>query len=148
MGKKRIVKKSEERSSSRPTTPKSAEELAVQAKKAQKEGRAYIFSSYNNTMMTLTDDSGNALAQTSAGAMGFKGSRKSTPFAASKTAALLAQIAIAKGIGKIQIFVKGIGPGRDSAMRTLASNPLEILSIRDVTPVPHNGPTPRKPRRV
>ncbi|MDP2641045.1 MAG: 30S ribosomal protein S11 [Candidatus Yanofskybacteria bacterium] len=149
MGKKRIIKKSGE------DTPEVAKEATVQpdlapvsSKKALKEGRIYVSSSYNNTLISVTDASGNVVAQVSAGSVGFKGTRKSTPFAASKVADAIAQIALNKGIGKVSISVKGIGPGRDSALRTFAAKPMEILSVRDITPVPHNGPMPPKPRRV
>jgi len=113
-----------------------------------KEGRIYIFSSYNNTIMTLSDQKGNVLHWKSAGQLGFKGSKKSTPFAASKVAEAVVQVAKKMGIEKISIFVKGIGSGRESALRSVAAHGLEIISIKDVTPVPHNGCRPRKVRRV
>ena len=150
MGKKRIITKSggegdEEKQS---TTGKTAETGKKTSSKKVPEGRIYIYSSYNNTLMSLTDTMGNVLAQMSAGAMGFKGTKKSTPFAASKVADALAQIARNKGMGKVEILVRGIGSGRDSALRSLGSKGFEISSIRDITPIPHNGPRPRKVRRV
>ena len=148
MGKKRIIAKSEE-TVKEPSGVKSTEEvLNVQAPKMRKEGRIYIFSSYNNTKMSLTDPAGNVLSNVSAGAIGFKGARKSTPFAASKVAETLSTTAKNKGIDKVEILIKGIGSGRESALRSFATKGMEILSIRDVTPVPHNGPRPRKVRRV
>jgi len=113
-----------------------------------KEGRIYISSSYNNTVITLTDAKGNVLAWSSAGSIGFKGTKKSTPFAASKTAEGLAQTIKKIGIQKIAIFVKGIGSGRESAIRSFAGRGFDITAITDVTPIPHNGCRPPKARRV
>ncbi|OGZ24772.1 MAG: 30S ribosomal protein S11 [Candidatus Nealsonbacteria bacterium RIFCSPLOWO2_01_FULL_43_32] len=113
-----------------------------------KEGRVYIFSSYNNTLITLTDPRGNVLAASSAGAIGFKGSKKATPFAASKVAETISQKLFSLGIQKVIVFIKGVGGGRESAIRSLANKGLEILSITDTTPVPHNGCRPPKARRV
>ncbi|MDP1538525.1 MAG: 30S ribosomal protein S11 [bacterium] len=113
-----------------------------------KEGRVYIFSSYNNTIITLTDLGGNVLGWVSAGSIGFKGTKKATPFAASKIAEAITQIAQKIGIEKIEVLVKGIGSGRESAIRSLAARGLEIVSIKDMTPVPHNGCRPPKARRV
>ena len=112
------------------------------------EGRIFITSSYNNTIMTLTDARGNVLTWVSAGNIGFKGTKKSTPFAASKVAEALSERAKKIGIGKVWVSIKGIGSGRESALRSLAARGLEILSVRDVTPVPHNGCRPKKTRRV
>ncbi|OGZ20379.1 MAG: 30S ribosomal protein S11 [Candidatus Nealsonbacteria bacterium RIFCSPHIGHO2_01_FULL_43_31] len=113
-----------------------------------KEGRVYIASSYNNTVLTLTDAKGNVLAWSSAGSIGFKGTKKSTPFAASKIAEGLTQTIKKIGIQKISVFVKGVGSGRESAIRSLAGRGFEITSIADVTPIPHNGCRPPKARRV
>ena len=149
MGKKRIIAKSEEAPAKMPSGAQPAGEvLGVQAPRARKEGRIYIFSSYNNTKMSLTDPAGNVLSNVSAGAIGFKGARKSTPFAASKVAETLSTAAKNKGIDRVEILIKGIGSGRESALRSFATKGMEILSIRDITPVPHNGPRPRKVRRV
>ena len=98
--------------------------------------------------MSLCDTKGNVLAQVSAGSMGFKGTKKSTPFAASKVADAISQIARNKGMEKAAILIKGVGSGRDSALRALASKGFEISSVEDITPIPHNGPRPRKVRRV
>ena len=111
-------------------------------------GKIYISSSYNNTIITLTDNQGNVLAWVSAGAIGFKGSKKATPFAASKVAEAIVQTIKKLGIQKLAVFVKGIGSGRESAIRSLAARDLDIVSITDVTPVPHNGCRPPKVRRV
>ncbi len=113
-----------------------------------KEGRIYIFSSYNNTIITLTDSRGDVLTWASAGSIGFKGTKKATPFAASKVAELISQAVKKLGIETVQILVKGIGSGRDSAIRSLAARGLDITSVKDITPVPHNGCRPPKARRV
>ena len=108
----------------------------------------YVYSSYNNTIISLTDNKGNVLVSLSAGRIGFKGTKKSTPFAASKVADAISQLAETKGIGKVEIFIKGVGAGRDSALRSLGTKTFEIMGIRDITPIPHNGPRPPKVRRV
>lgn len=115
---------------------------------ASKTGRIYVVSSYNNTIMSLTDINGNVIANSSAGAIGFKGTKKSTPFAASKVADAISVVAKNKGIGKVEVFMKGIGTGRDAALRALGAKEFEIVSIKDVTPVAHNGPKAPKVRRV
>lgn len=113
-----------------------------------KEGRVYISSTYNNTVMTLTDINGNTLAWSSAGQIGFKGAKKATPFAASKVAENIIQISRKMGIETISVFVKGIGSGRDSALRSLAAKGMNIVLIKDITPIPHNGCRRPKARRV
>jgi small subunit ribosomal protein S11 len=112
------------------------------------EGIAHIQSTFNNTIITITDMSGNAVAWASAGTQGFKGSRKSTPFAAQVAAESAAKKAIDLGVKKISIYVKGPGSGRESAIRSLQAAGLEVNLIRDVTPIPHNGCRPPKRRRV
>ena len=110
-------------------------------------GIAHIHSTFNNTIVTITDESGNAIAWSSAGALGFKGSRKSTPFAAQLTGEAAGQAAIDQGMKNITVNVKGPGPGRESALRALQSAGLEIAAINDRTPVPHNGcRPPKRPR--
>lgn len=140
MGKKRI-KKIE------------AEKIKIQAKRKKiskriTKGRAYIQSTYNNTLITITDCQGNVIAWSSAGSIGFKGPKKATPYAAS----LVAKDVVAKvrdtGLKEIDVFVKGIGSGRESAIRSLNNEGLEVKSIKDVTPIPHNGCRPPKVRRV
>jgi small subunit ribosomal protein S11 len=144
MGKKRVIKKNEDELK-QSSIPKAR---SVSAAKKVKEGRVYIYSSYNNTLLSLTTASGDVLAQVSAGAIGFKGTKKSTPFAASKVVDALTQTAKNRGMERIEVYIKGIGSGRDSALRSLGAKGFDIVSIKDVTPVPHNGPRRRKVRRV
>jgi len=112
------------------------------------EGMAHIQSTFNNTVITITDMSGNALAWASSGGQGFRGSRKGTPFAAQTAAEQVARKVIDQGMRKVDVLVKGPGSGREAAIRALQSAGLEISVIRDVTPIPHNGPRPPKRRRV
>ncbi|MDD6311877.1 MAG: 30S ribosomal protein S11 [Firmicutes bacterium] len=112
------------------------------------KGAAHIRSSYNNTIVTLTDVNGNAISWASAGEMGFKGSKKSTPFAAQTAAETAAKLAVEQGLKTVEVFVKGPGQGRESAIRALQTAGLEITLIKDVTPIPHNGCRPPKRRRV
>lgn len=125
-----------------------AQALNKISKKSVSEGLVHIQATYNNTIITLSDDKGNVLAQASAGAMGFRGTRKSTPYAAAKVAEAIAEKAKAVGMQKAGVKVKGIGSGRESAIRAFAGKGFEIPYIKDVTPLPHNGPKPKKPRRV
>ncbi len=116
-------------------------------KKTVPEGRAYIHSTFNNTIVTITDNDGNAISWASAGTLGFKGSKKSTPFAAGLAAEAAAKAAIDCGMKKVEVSVKGPGPGRDTAIRSLAVAGLEVTAIYDVTPIPHNGcRPPKRPR--
>jgi small subunit ribosomal protein S11 len=117
-------------------------------KKNIPHGVAHIQSTFNNTIVTITDLKGNTVAWGSSGGMGFKGSRKSTPFAAQITASNVAKSAQEHGLAKVDVLVKGIGSGRETAVRSLQAAGLEIGSITDITPVPHNGCRPRKRRRV
>ncbi len=117
-------------------------------KKNVAHGQAHIKSTFNNTIVTITDLQGNTLSWASAGNVGFKGSRKSTPFAAQLAAEAAARRAQEHGLQRVDVFVKGPGSGRETAIRSLAATGLEILGINDVTPVPHNGCRPRKRRRV
>jgi small subunit ribosomal protein S11 len=111
-------------------------------------GVAHIHSSFNNTIITITDPQGNAISWKTAGGMGFKGSRKSTPFAAQMAAEACAKEAINQGMREVEVFVKGPGSGREAAIRSLQAAGLEVNLIKDVTPVPHNGCRPPKRRRV
>jgi small subunit ribosomal protein S11 len=111
-------------------------------------GQAHIKTSFNNTQVTLTDKEGNVIAWESAGSVGFKGSRKSTPFAAQVTAESCAKKGMEHGLQKVEVFVRGPGSGRETAVRSLQAAGLEILGVKDVTPIPHNGCRPRKRRRV
>lgn len=116
-------------------------------KKDIPNGIAFIHSTYNNTIVTLTDERGNAIAWSSAGALGFKGSRKSTPFAAQMASEAAAKAAMEQGMQKVEVSVKGPGPGREAAIRALQAAGLDITAIKDVTPVPHNGcRPPKRPR--
>ena len=117
-------------------------------KKNIERGAAHIRSSFNNTLVTITDVNGNAISWASAGEMGFKGSRKSTPFAAQMAAEQAAKLAMDHGLKSVEVFVKGPGSGREAAIRALQAAGLDVTLIRDVTPVPHNGCRPPKRRRV
>lgn len=117
-------------------------------KKNVESGVAHIHSTFNNTLVMITDVQGNAVAWSSAGALGFKGSRKSTPFAAQMAAEAAAKSAMDQGMKHVEVSVKGPGAGREAAIRALQAAGLEITAIRDVTPVPHNGSRPPKRRRV
>ena len=112
------------------------------------KGAAHIRSTYNNTIITITDMNGNAVSWASAGELGFRGSRKSTPFAAQSAAETAAKIAIEHGMKTVEVFVKGPGSGRESAIRALQATGLEVTLIKDVTPIPHNGCRPPKRRRL
>ncbi|PID78446.1 MAG: 30S ribosomal protein S11 [Deltaproteobacteria bacterium] len=118
------------------------------AKKNISTGVAHILSTFNNSIVSITDTSGNVICWSTSGAMGFKGSRKSTPFAAQMAAEDAAKKAVENGMKTVEVYVKGPGAGRESAIRALQSTGLNVTSIRDVTPVPHNGCRPPKRRRV
>jgi small subunit ribosomal protein S11 len=111
-------------------------------------GNAYIKTSFNNTLVTLTDKEGNVIAWASAGSAGFKGSRKSTPFAAQVTAERAARAGMEHGLQKVDCYVKGPGSGRETAIRSLQAAGIDVTSVKDVTPIPHNGCRPKKRRRV
>ncbi len=117
-------------------------------RKSVPKGRAYIQSTFNNTLVTLTDPNGNVVSAGSAGTAGIKGSRKSTPYAAGLAAERVAKRAMEHGMRQVDVYVKGTGSGREAAIRSLESAGISILSIRDMTPIPHNGCRPRKRRRV
>ena len=128
-----------------------AAKKAVRKKRKERKniekGQAHIQATFNNTLVTLTDMAGNALSWSSAGSLGFKGSRKSTPFAAGMASEAAGKAALDLGVQKVDVEVKGPGPGRESAIRSLQVAGLEIISIKDVTPIPHNGcRPPKKPR--
>ena len=116
-------------------------------KKNVPEGVAHIHATFNNTITTITDKEGNAIAWASSGAIGFKGSKKSTPFAAGMAAEAAGKAAFDIGMRKVEVFVKGLGPGRETAIRSLQTAGLEVTAINDVTPIPHNGcRPPKRPR--
>ena len=117
-------------------------------KKNIERGAAHILSTFNNTIVTITDTKGNALSWASAGELGFRGSKKSTPFAAQSAAELAAKNAMEHGLKTVEVYVKGPGAGREAAIRALQSAGLEVSMIKDVTPIPHNGCRPPKRRRV
>ncbi len=123
----------------------------TQRKKAKRmvpQGQAHIFATFNNTIVTITDTKGNTVSWSSAGAAGFKGSRKSTPYAARLAAQNAARVAADSGMQEMDVIVKGPGPGREQAIRSLQASGIKVKSIRDITPVPHNGCRPKKKRRV
>jgi len=157
MGKKRIIKKSEEELLKETEKTESAEQKATKALKVKnKKGKIvhlekaniYIRSTYNNTLITLTDIQGNVITWASAGSVGFKGPKKATPFAASRVVEVLIEKTRNLNLREVFIFVNGVGSGREQAIRALANHGLEIGGIKDITPSPHNGCRPRKPRRV
>jgi len=111
-------------------------------------GRMYIKATFNNTLVTFTDDKGNVINWTSTGSAGFKGTRKSTPFAATTTIEAAVKTAKEAGLSSVAVYIKGPGPGRDAALRVLRNSGLTVTQIADVTPIPHNGCRPKKPRRV
>ncbi len=130
----------------------SAKKTAVRPKKRERKnidrGSAHIHSSFNNTIVTITDPNGNAISWASAGGMGMKGSRKGTPFAAQMAAESAAKTAVDHGMRTVEVFVKGPGAGREAAIRSLQAAGLDVRMIKDVTPIPHNGRRPPKRRRV
>ncbi len=157
MGKKRVIKKTEEELLKETETREAAEKKAARptpskGKKSKlgqlTQAKVYIQSTYNNTMITLTDLQGNVVAWSSAGAVGFKGPKKATPFAASRVVEALIEKVRNLGLREVTVFVRGVGSGREAAIRALVNYGLEVSSIKDVTPVPHNGCRPPKPRRV
>lgn len=111
-------------------------------------GRIYVQATFNNTIITITDDSGGVIAWASAGQQGFKGARKSTPYAAQTAMQAAIDQAKVRGLQEVAVYVAGVGPGREQAVRAIGSTGLRVASIRDITPIPHNGVRPKKPRRV
>jgi small subunit ribosomal protein S11 len=152
MGKKRIIQQTDEEllkesESIEKGVKKGSESTGSVAPKSQ-GGRIYIFSSYNNTIISLANANGDVISWVSAGSIGFKGTKKATPFAASKVAEAICLAAQKVKIESVAVFVKGIGSGRESAIRSLATHGLNITVIKDTTPIPHNGCRPPKVRRV
>ncbi len=151
MGKKRVAQKSEEELLAE---KKEREEAIRKKEKGEikksrvKKARVYINATYNNTVITLTDKNGDTLSWVTAGSLGFKGTKKATPYAASRVATVIGNKAEKIGIQEIDIYVKGVGSGRNSALKSLSNRKMRIKSINDVTPIPHNGCRPPKPRRV
>lgn len=147
MGKKKVITKSGGESGAVAVGARAEAPAAASSKKIE-NGKVYIIASFNNMLATITDVSGNVVAWSSAGTMGFSGPKKATPFAASKVMAALAEKVKKSGPVNIDVVVRGVGGGRDAAVRSLINQGFNVLSIRDVTPIPHNGPKPKKPRRV
>ena len=144
MGKKRIIQKSD-------TTTEEGRAAAIRSslpKKKLTEAIVHILSTYNNTIISLSDVHGNAVMASSSGALGFRGAKKGTPYAATKVSEFLGEKAKAIGLQKVNILVKGVGGGREAAVRSFAAQGFDIEIIRDITPIPHNGPRSPKPRRV
>ncbi len=142
MGKKRIIKKGGSDSS---TTSRA---LARIPKRKVAVGTLNILATFNNTILTLCDNKGNTLISASSGTLGFKGSRKSTPFAAAKVGEIIGDKAIQMGMKDANVVIRGIGAGRESALRGFSGKGVTVTTIADQTPVPHNGPRPPKPRRI
>lgn len=144
MGKKRVIKKGAE------GVTAEGESKVREVKIADRisRGVAHIQATYNNTLVTISDDKGNTLAASSAGALGFSGAKKATPFAAARVIEALFEKLKKVSFDEMFVFVKGVGSGRDSAVRSLANRGYNITAIKDITPVPHNGPRSKKPRRV
>jgi small subunit ribosomal protein S11 len=150
MGKKHIIETNQEEAIKEEAKVEAAvnKDTKVKTTVLVREGKVFVSSSYNNTLVTLTNQRGQVLAWKSAGSVGFKGAKKATSFAASKVAEAIANICKKMGIEKVEVYIKGIGAGRESAVRTLVGQGLNISSIKDTTPVPHNGCRPKKVRRV
>lgn len=151
MGKKHIIETNQEEAIKEQEKIDKTVEKEVKVKSTVagvQEGKIFVSSSYNNTIITLTNGRGQVLAWKSAGSVGFKGTKKATSFAASRVAEAIANICKKMAVEKIEVLIKGIGAGRESSIRTLVAQGLNIISIRDITPVPHNGCRLRKVRRV
>ncbi len=144
MGKKRIIKKSGRGLDQ----GRKERALAKVSKKHLEKGVLHIEATFNNTKAVLTDETGNAIVSSSAGALGFSGARKSTPYAAAKVGELIGEKGAMIGLKEAVVIIRGVGAGRESALRAFASKGIQIKSIKDATPVPHNGPRPPKPRRI
>ena len=143
MGKKRIVKTSEG-----DTADTKVEAVSTVSKKKVEAGTLYVQSTYNNTKVVLTDTKGNVLATSSSGSIGFKGAKKGTPFAAAKVGEIIGGKASTMGVKEVGVVVNGVGSGRESSIRGFISKGINLTFIKDVTPVPHGGVKPKKPRRV
>ena len=150
MGKKHVIETSQEETIKQSEKVDQAVNKDVKVKSADRvsEARVYVSSSYNNTIVTLTNSKGQVLVSKSAGAVGFKGAKKATSFAASRVAESIANLCKKLAVEKIEVFIKGVGAGRESAVRTLVNQGLNVVSIKDQTPIPHNGIRPKKIRRV
>ena len=145
MGKKKIATKEGDVIKEEKIAPASE---SVSVSRKVELGKVYIKTSFNNTIITVTDERGNVLAWGSAGSLGFSGPKKATPFAATKVVSVLAEKLKKSGLTNVEVIVKGVGGGRDSAVRSLVNHGFNVVSLKDMTPIPHNGPRPPKPRRV
>jgi len=149
MGKIKIINKEEENKVTGDVVVDASPKASVKVpKKKIVAGTLHVEATFNNTKVVLSDKGGNTLFWTSAGALGFKGAKKGTPFAASKAGSVIGEKAKALGIKEVDVKVKGVGSGREPTIRAFMAYDIEISEVRDVTPVPHNGPKPKKPRRV
>jgi len=150
MGKKQVTTQSGDAAIKEAAAVDTKVSQAASAKKSRRiaAGKVYVNATYNNTLVTVTDEKGNVLAWASAGSLGFSGPKKATPFASTKVIAAIAEKIQNTGPQDVSVIVKGIGSGRDSAIRSLINHGFNVLSIKDATPVPHNGPRPVKVRRV
>lgn len=144
MGKKRIIRKSGGEADS----GLKSRSLARTPKKKLERGVLYIEATYNNTRLTLTDLKGGTIIWSTSGSLGFKGAKKGTPFAAAKVGEIIGEKALRMGLKDVKVVIKGVGSGRESSLRAFSGKGIEVLSIKDATPIPHNGPKPPKPRRV
>lgn len=144
MGKKRIIKKSGRGLDQ----GRKERALSKTSKRHVEKGILHIEATFNNTKAILTDEKGNAVITSSAGALGFTGARKSTPYAAAKVGELLGEKSTLVGLKEVSVIIRGVGAGRQSVLRAFSGKGIQIRSIKDATPVPHNGPRPPKPRRV
>ncbi|MGI6103827.1 MAG: 30S ribosomal protein S11 [Patescibacteria group bacterium] len=146
------VEKAEQADEKAPEGVEVSDAIAKRKKKKIKrqvgKGQAYIKCTYNNTMVTITDANGGMLAWSSSGLLGFKGAKKATPYAATQVVSDVAEKVKKYGVHELEVFVKGVGSGRESSIRSLANRGFDLTLIRDVTPIPHNGCRPKKPRRV
>ncbi len=150
MGKKHISEENKEESIKQNDAVDAAvkKESKVKLTERVSEVRVYVSSSYNNTIVTLTNSRGQVLASKSAGAVGFKGAKKATSFAASRVSEAIVNICKKLVVERVEVYIKGVGAGRESAVRTLVNQGLNVVSIKDITPIPHNGVRPKKIRRV
>ncbi|MDI6717648.1 MAG: 30S ribosomal protein S11 [Patescibacteria group bacterium] len=151
MGKKKIIQKTDAeviKESSNLEKNIAEASIKVSASKKIENGKIFINATYNNTIITATNKNGDVLAWVTAGGLGFSGPKKATPFAASKAVAAIAEKLKKIGLANVEVIVKGVGSGRDSAIRSLANQGFNIVSLKDMTPIPHNGPKPPKARRI
>ncbi len=144
MGKKRIIRKSGGEADS----GLKSRSLARTPRKKLERGILHIEATYNNTRVTLTDLKGGTVVWSTSGSLGFKGAKKGTPFAAAKVGEIVAEKALRMGVKDVKVVINGVGSGRESSLRAFSGKGIEVVSIKDSTPVPHNGPKPPKPRRV